>query len=128
MADVGKQFKDLVELMDFMRGPEGCAWDREQEIESYLKNESDEVLESIKKSDYDNLREELGDLLWNIIFLAQITKEKGLFDASDVMSDLKAKILRRHPHVFGDKKITDLDEILRQWHEIKKNERANLRR
>ncbi len=130
MADAGDRFRDVVEMMSFMRGPEGCAWDREQTIESFLthlKNESQEVLDSIEKKDYANLREELGDLLWNIVFLAQIAKEEGLFDISDVMTDLKAKIVRRHPHVFGEKRITDPDEILRQWHEIKKREKEGKR-
>jgi MazG family protein len=126
MADTGDQFRDIVEMMAHMRGPKGCAWDREQRIDSFLKhlkNESQEVLDSIEKEDYANLREELGDLLWNIVFLAQITKEDGLFDISDVMTDLKAKIVRRHPHVFGEKTISDPDEILRQWHEIKRREK-----
>ncbi|MFH1787925.1 MAG: MazG nucleotide pyrophosphohydrolase domain-containing protein [Candidatus Altiarchaeota archaeon] len=126
MTDAGGKFAELVELMDYMRGPSGCAWDKEQTIESFLKhlgNESDEVLDAIKNGDNDNLCEELGDLLWNIVFLAQIAKEKDLFEISDVLDGVKEKIIRRHPHVFGDKKITNPDEIVRQWHEIKKYEK-----
>lgn len=131
MADAGGRFRDIVEMIAHMRGPQGCAWDREQTIESFLthlKNESQEVLDSIEKEDYANLREELGDLLWNIVFLAQIAKEEGLFDISDVMTDLKAKIIRRHPHVFGEKRITDPEEILRQWYKIKDAEKKKNKR
>lgn len=126
MVDNGEKFAELVELMEYMRGPNGCAWDREQTIESFVEhigNESQEVLDSIGKKDYENLKEELGDLLWNIVFLSQIACEEGLFDISEVLDAVKEKIVRRHPHVFGDKKITDPEEIIKQWHTIKRQEK-----
>jgi len=119
-------FEELVELMAYMRGPEGCPWDREQTIRDFkvhLRNESDEALEAIKKEDYVNLKEELGDLLWHILLISQIAKEEGRFTIQDVIDDLREKIIRRHPHVFADKKHLKPDEIMRMWKEIKEKER-----
>lgn len=127
MPDVGEQFRELVELMAFMRGPSGCAWDREQSLESFLEHlpeETGEVLEALEKRDYANLREELGDVLWNLVFMAQIASEEGLFTMSDVLGELNGKIVRRHPHVFGGENLSDPKEILARWKEIKKGERA----
>ena len=126
MKDAGKEFAGLVELMVYMRGPDGCSWDKEQGIRDFavhVANESEEVVAAIKAGDHENLREELGDLLWNIVFLSQIAREEGLFDIIDVMEDVREKIVRRHPHVFGDEKITDPDEIITQWHKIKAEEK-----
>lgn len=126
MVEASEKFGELVELMEYMRGPDGCAWDHEQTIESFIEhigNESQEVLDSIEKRDFDNLKEELGDLLWNIVFLSQIASEEGLFDISEVLDCVKEKIIRRHPHVFGDKKLTDPEEIIKQWHTIKRQEK-----
>ncbi len=126
VRDAGSKFKELVDLMEYMRGPKGCAWDKEQTIEDFskhLKNESDEVLEAISRKDYPNLREELGDLLWNIVFISQIALEEGFFTIEDVINDVNEKIVRRHPHVFGGERISDPDEIIRRWHEIKRDEK-----
>ena len=90
--------EDLAELMAFMRSERGCPWDREQEFKDFLKHlrdESDEVLQALKKEDFENLKEELGDLLWNIVFLCQMAKEQKKFDIYDVMTDLKKKIESR---------------------------------
>ena len=119
-------FEELVELMAHMRGPDGCAWDRKQTIEDFTKhfgNESQEVLDAIASRDYENLCEELGDILWHVLFMSQIAKEQGLFTVEDVMDGVRDKIVRRHPHVFGDKKITDPDEITREWNRIKQQEK-----
>lgn len=93
-------FQELKKLIEYMRGPKGCAWDREQTIgdfKGYFRDESNEVLDAIRKEDYENLKEELGDVLWHIIFISQIAKEEGLFTVDDVMDGLKDKIVRRHP-------------------------------
>ncbi len=127
--DAGREkkvdFDELVELMEYMRSERGCPWDREQKISSFkehIKNESNEVTQAIEKKDYANLKEELGDLLWNIIFLAQVAREEGLFDVYDVMGDLRGKIIRRHPHVFGGVKAETPEEVLKVYYEAKGKE------
>jgi len=119
-------FKELVKLMAYMRGPNGCAWDREQTIDDFsvhLKNESREALEAIRKKDYGNLREELGDLLWHILFISQIAGEEGLFTIDDVLDGIRDKIIRRHPHVFGGRKLKTAEEVMREYRKIKETER-----
>ena len=126
MTDAKKEFQKLVDLLELMRSPEGCAWDREQtlaDFSEHLKNEADEVLEAIEREDYANLREELGDLLYNIVFIARIAEEQGEFNVADVCAEVREKIVRRHPHVFGGEKLSDPEEITKRWHEIKKTER-----
>lgn len=121
------KFDELVELMEYMRSPKGCAWDRTQKIESFkehFSNEVNEVVSAIEKNDPENLKEELGDLLWNIIFASQIAKEDKLFDIDDVMQELRKKIIRRHPHVFGDVKAETLEEVVEHYHRIKKEEKT----
>ena len=116
------KLEGLVRLMENMRSPKGCAWDREQNYKDFLKhlkNESDEVLQAIRKQDFENLREELGDLLWNIVFICQMAKEEGRFDVYDVMSDLRKKIVRRHPHVFGKVKARTSEEVVRRYRDRK---------
>lgn len=123
MAD---KFDELVELMQHMRSTEGCPWDRQQTIESFkehFSNEADEVIAAIKANDIENLKEELGDLLWNILFISQIAKEDELFDIHDVMKEVQDKIIRRHPHVFGDKKAKTPQEVLKHWHKSKQEEK-----
>ncbi|MFC2154456.1 MazG nucleotide pyrophosphohydrolase domain-containing protein [Candidatus Altiarchaeota archaeon] len=118
--------KDLMDLMDYMRSPEGCPWDREQNFSTIKKtftSEFMEALEALEKEDFENLREELGDLLWNIIFLSQLAKEKDYFDFEDVVADMNEKIVRRHPHVFGDKKFNSADEVREEYHRIKEEEK-----
>lgn len=120
------EFKELVELMAYMRSEEGCPWDREQTLKDFLahlKEESDEVLEAIEKEDYDNLKEELGDLLWNILFISQLAKEQKKFDIHDVMEDVRKKIVRRHPHVFGNIKAETPEEVMIHYKRVKKNEK-----
>lgn len=120
-------FKDLVDLMTYMRSEKGCPWDRNQELEDFkvhLKNESTEVLAAIKKQDYDNLKEELGDLLWNIIFISQLAREQKKFDIYDVMGDVRKKIIRRHPHVFGNAKANTPEEVIAQYRKVKKREKG----
>ena len=116
----------LVEIMDRLRGPDGCPWDREQTfatLRTFLVEETYEVLDAIDKGAPAALREELGDLLFQIVFQARIAKERGEFDMEAVMKAVGDKIVRRHPHVFGDGRLDSSDAVLRQWEEIKDEER-----
>ena len=128
---MGRRFDELLEVMRKTRAPGGCAWDREQTIKSmaeHLKNECDEVLAAIEAGDNRNLREELGDLLWNIIFICRIAEDEGLFSIDDVMKDVKRKIIRRHPHVFGSLRLETSEDVVRQYKKIKKTERLRKRK
>jgi tetrapyrrole methylase family protein / MazG family protein len=119
-------FKELVDLMAYMRGPDGCPWDREQNLADFkrhFKNESNEVLDALVKEDNENLKEELGDILWHILFMSQIAKEQGLFTIDDVMDGLRDKIVRRHPHIFEKRRKLTSKEVLDEWAEIKKKEK-----
>ncbi len=120
------RFEDLVALMDRLRGPDGCPWDREQTyttLRGYLLEESYEVVEAIDREDRAALREELGDLLFQVVFLARLAKEEGAFDAADVVRGIAEKMVRRHPHVFGGAQADTSDEVLRRWEEIKRREK-----
>lgn len=120
-------FGQLVELIEFMRGPKGCPWDRQQKISDfkrYLAEESEEAISAIEAQDYENLKEEIGDLLWHVVFISQIGKERGLFTIEDVIMGLKDKIIRRHPHVFGDSpRLESAKEVEAIWESIKAKER-----
>lgn len=121
-----KTLNDLLRIQAKLRAPGGCPWDRKQTHKTLLKNlreESDEVAQAIRKGDMDNLKEELGDLLHQIIFHAQIAREKGLFTMADVVDELCRKIVRRHPHVFGKSKVKSVKDVLVQWDEIKRQEK-----
>ncbi len=122
----GKEFERLVSIMEKLRGENGCPWDRKQTLDSlvsYLLEETYEVVDAIKNKDYASLKEELGDLLLQVVFQAQIAKEKGLFDIEDVIKGINEKLIRRHPHVFGDKSFKDSDEVLLNWETMKKEEK-----
>ncbi|MBQ7236399.1 MAG: MazG family protein [Clostridia bacterium] len=118
---------ELVEIVDILRSPDGCEWDRAQNFESMkkcLSNETQEVLDAIDNKDYKNLCEELGDVLLQVVMNAQIAKEQGLFDFNDVVQTLSEKLIRRHPHVFGDvKKPTTPEESLALWKSVKQKEK-----
>ena len=125
MAD---RFDELIQLMAKLRAPDGCPWDRKQTHDSlkpYLLEETYEVLETIDKQDDGKLREELGDLLLQILFHAQIAAERQAFSIEDVMQLLADKLVRRHPHVFGPKGGGALtpDQVYTNWEQIKKSER-----
>ncbi len=122
----GKEFERLVSIMEKLRGENGCPWDRKQTLDSlvsYLLEETYEVVDAIRRRDYASLKEELGDLLLQVVFQAQIAKEKGLFDIEDVIKGINEKLIRRHPHVFGDKRFKDSDEVLLNWETMKKEEK-----
>lgn len=117
-------FDDLVKLMQRLR--KECPWDREQSIES-LKNdvldESKEVIEAIEKKDYENLREEIGDLIITLVAISVIAKEKGYFDIYDSISEVIEKMKRRHPHVFGNEKAETAEEALKIFYRVKEEEK-----
>jgi tetrapyrrole methylase family protein / MazG family protein len=122
-----KNFSKLREIIAVLRGPNGCPWDKEQTHESlkkYLIEETYEVIEAIDSGDIDHLIEELGDVLLQVMLHAQIGEDEGYFAIEDVIEVLSAKMIRRHPHVFGDKKAEDSKEVLRNWQEIKKREKG----
>lgn len=119
-------YKDLVALMARLRGPQGCPWDRKQTHKSllkYLREESREVADAINKGDPDHICEELGDLLLQILFHAQIAAEKRRFTMDDVVDGLAKKLVRRHPHVFGGLKLKTAADVVARWDEIKKREK-----
>lgn len=122
-----KNFSKLREIIAVLRGPNGCPWDKEQTHESlkkYLIEETYEVIEAIDSGDIDHLIEELGDVLLQVMLHAQIGEDEGYFAIEDVIEVLSAKMIRRHPHVFGDQKAEDSKEVLRNWQEIKKQEKG----
>jgi tetrapyrrole methylase family protein/MazG family protein len=121
------EFKDLLEIMELLRGPQGCPWDREQthdSIKRYMIEETYEVLEQIEKKDSERLSDELGDLLLQVVFHAQIRKENGGFDMSDVVSGICRKLISRHTHVFGEASADTPDQVVENWEEIKKKEKG----
>lgn len=120
-------FDDLVNITAKLRSEEGCPWDREQTHESLKKcmfDECQEAADAIDNKDMENLCEELGDVLYQVVIHSQIAAEKGDFDISQVINGICEKMVRRHPHVFGDVKVNSPEECLDLWKEIKKQERA----
>jgi tetrapyrrole methylase family protein / MazG family protein len=127
MMKSNKSFAELVNLMQRLRAPNGCPWDRKQthnSLRPFLLEETHEVLEAIASRSSDKLQDELGDLLFQIIFHAQLAKEAGRFDIYDVIQGSLEKMQRRHPHVFGKTKLRNSKEVLENWEEIKKRERG----
>jgi tetrapyrrole methylase family protein / MazG family protein len=119
--------QDLIELMQKLRGKDGCPWDKEQShisLKPHLIEEAYEVIDAIDSGDPSKLKEELADLFFHIIFHCQIAKEKGGFDIGDVMALCLDKMTRRHPHVFGEATASTPEEVLLQWEEIKKKEKG----
>jgi len=122
---ISDEFKKLVETVARLRSPEGCPWDRQQTHESlkrYVIEETYEVVEAIDKGDSTKLREELGDLLLQVLLHAQIADESGEFDIADVCRVLREKLIRRHPHVFADRQVAGVEEVLTNWEQIKREE------
>lgn len=120
-------FEELVSVVAHLRSEQGCPWDREQTFESLKKcisDECQEVLEAVDKQDMENLCEELGDVLFQVLIYSQIASEKGLFTLDDVVDGVCEKMVRRHPHVFGDAVVHSTEEGLALWNEIKKQEKV----
>lgn len=122
------KFEELVAIVAKLRSPEGCPWDNEQTRESlkqYLVGEFYELIDSIEENDHKGMKEELGDLLFQILLQSQLSKEEGQFDINDVIGGIAEKMVRRHPHVFGDKDIKTSGEVELWWEEHKKKEGKN---
>ncbi len=143
LAKAGHLFSEAVAIMARLRGPNGCPWDREQSfasIRKYTLEETYEVLDAIERRDWPNLREELGDLLLQVLFYSQMAAEPGYFTIAEVIAGLNRKLIRRHPHVFGDAASAaagnaalegmetagiDANQVLRNWEEIKRAEKSS---
>ena len=128
-GSAGELFTDLMEIMARLRGENGCPWDRDQTHESikpYLVEEAYEVLEAIDEQDLAKLKEELGDLMLQIVFHARMAEDAGAFSMQDVLTAINEKLIRRHPHVFGDLKAETAQEVLFNWEQIKQTERRKL--
>ena len=116
----------LVELVARLRGPDGCPWDRAQDydsIKALLLEEAYEVIDAVNARDFSGLEEELGDLLFQVVFYSRLAEEQGRFTLGNVMERLHAKLVRRHPHVFGDVKARTAEEALQNWNAVKESER-----
>jgi len=123
---VGEWFEKLTAVQARLRAPDGCPWDREQthaSLRTYLIEEAYEVLEAMESGDDAKFAEEMGDLLLQIVFHSEIAREEGRFDVADVIREVHDKMVRRHPHVFGEKRAKDSAEVLKNWEQIKKEER-----
>jgi MazG family protein len=121
----GERLLDLVRVMARLRGPGGCPWDHEQthaSLARHLLEETHEVLEAIDLDDRERLREELGDVLLQVVFHAQMAADDGAWDVDDVAESIVRKLIRRHPHVFGDVEVSGPDEVLVNWERIKSGE------
>lgn len=120
------KFQDLVDIVDRLRAPDGCPWDREQTAESllpYFLEEAYEVIEAVDSSDWDTLREELGDVLLHLTFQASIARDKGHFTIEEVLEQVAAKLVRRHPHVFGDRHADAPFHARQNWESVKHHEK-----
>jgi MazG family protein len=123
-----RSFEDLVSLMTTLRGPNGCPWDRKQtlpDLKPYVIEEAYEVVDAIDRNDRAALTEEVGDMLLEAVFVAELTREEGSFDIYDSITAVHDKLVRRHPHVFGDTHAADADAVLVNWEKQKNEERKS---
>lgn len=121
----GKALKELITVMDKLLAPEGCPWDREQthhSLQRYLIEESYEVVEAIQEESMDKLREELGDVLLQVVFHSALAEREGYFSFADVAISVRDKMIKRHPHVFGELKLATSNDVLEVWEGFKKKE------
>jgi MazG family protein len=126
MTTATEAMQRLLDIMDKLRDPGGCPWDREQTLRSltpYLLEEAHEVIEAIEAGDAVHHKEELGDLLFQVVFQARIAREEGKFDFAQVCEAISDKLTRRHPHVFGDVSVSGSREVVKNWERIKAEER-----
>lgn len=125
-ALAGEKFRELVEIMARLRAPGGCPWDRQQTFEtikSYLLEEAYEVMDAIDARDWPALAEELGDLLLQPVFFAEMAREQGFFSIADSLDAINQKLIRRHPHVFGNARADTAEDVKLRWDEIKRQEK-----
>jgi len=128
MSDATESFRKLIEIVDTLMGENGCPWDNVQTRESlkpYLVEETYEVLEALDTNDPDQIKDELGDLLYQILFHSKISSKNNEFDIKDVLNNLKEKMVRRHPHVFKEGQVNTPDQVIERWEEIKKEEKTH---
>ncbi len=121
-----RSFDELVALMTRLRSPEGCPWDRKQtlpDLKPYVIEEAYEVVDAIDRDDRASLLEEIGDLLLQAVFITELTREEGTFDVYDSITAIHDKLVRRHPHVFGDVVAHDAEQVLVNWEKLKRDER-----
>ena len=119
-------FDKFCDIIEKLRAPEGCPWDRKQTAESMRKSlleEAQEAVEAIDRKDDENLCEELGDVLLVVGMIAQIKAEEGKFNIADVLAGVNDKLIRRHPHIFGDAKASTPEEVLKLWNQVKAEEK-----
>ena len=124
----GENLRKLIELTAHLRSPEGCAWDRAQDydtLKGLLLEEAYEVVDAVSARDFAGLEDELGDLLFLVTFYSRIAEEDGRFSIDDVVEHVHAKLIRRHPHVFGEVKAGNAGEALQSWLAVKAQERAS---
>jgi tetrapyrrole methylase family protein/MazG family protein len=122
-----KELQELIEVIAKLRAPDGCPWDREQTHKSLKPNmleEAYEAVDAIDSGDLNNLREELGDVLLQVVLHAQIASEEGAFNIEDVARELKEKLIHRHPHVFGNTKVSSADDVMTNWDKLKQEEKT----
>jgi tetrapyrrole methylase family protein/MazG family protein len=125
------KFCELKKVFDALHGPNGCPWDKEQTHQSllpYLKEESEEFIVEVRKKDYENMKEELGDILLQVMFHAKLAQKENRFDIEDVIDTLVSKLKRRHPHVFGKTKVKSVRDVLVNWDKIKAKEKQARKR
>jgi nucleoside triphosphate diphosphatase len=123
-----ENLRKLVELMAHLRGPQGCPWDREQDYDSVkglLLEETYEVIDAVNARDFAALQEELGDLLFQVVFYSRLAEEENRFNIDDVIEQIHAKLIRRHPHVFGEVRARNAEEALKSWLAVKEQERQS---
>ena len=121
-----KEFDKLVEIADTLHGPNGCPWDKEQTFQSlrpHVLEEVHELLEAIDDDDAEGMVEELGDVLFQILFFAKLGEKSGRYYLKDIIDVVSEKLVRRHPHVFGDIKVENADEVIHHWERVKKEEK-----
>jgi XTP/dITP diphosphohydrolase/ATP diphosphatase len=127
-ATAAAAIQRAAEIMARLRAPDGCPWDREQTFDTIKRHtleETYEVFDAIERRAWPDLKDELGDLLLQVLFYAQMASEAGYFDLRDVAENLNAKLIRRHPHIFGDAVATDSSAVLRNWEQIKREEKKS---
>jgi len=120
------KFNELKKIFKTLHGPKGCLWDKKQTHKTlipYLREESEEFISALKKDDYHHMKEELGDVLLQVMFHSQIASKENRFDVEDVIDGLIKKLKRRHPHVFGKLKVKSARQIIANWEKIKASEK-----
>ena len=121
------KFEDLLEIMEILRAPDGCPWDREQTHQSIRKELIEETYEAIEGIDCNSdemMKEEFGDILLQVVFHANIAKDRNAFNIDDICDGICKKLIYRHPHVFGDIEVENSTEVLKNWDELKKKEKG----